>query len=127
MVIKIPAHEKALQALAALQNEKLWQQGQVKIYHIQLSDIVRTYLHERFEINAHEMTSDEIIKALRHVQLQDGWKEKLSRMLILNDMVKFAKESPLPAENDWCMDISIEFVKSTTKTINIEEKEVAHA
>jgi hypothetical protein len=112
VIIKISAHEKALTALEILQNQKLWQQGQVKQYHIQLSDIVRTYIEDRFTINALEMTSDEILKSLRHIVLQDEWKLKLSRMLILNDMVKFAKETPLPNENDWCMETAIDFVKS---------------
>ncbi len=127
VIVKIPAHEKALTALQRLQDEKLWQQGQVKQYHIQLSDIVRTYMEERFDINALEMTSDEILRALRHIGLDDDWKTKLSRMLILNDMVKFAKESPLPNENEWCIDMSFDFVKSTAKHIIQEEKEVSGA
>ncbi|MCF8294672.1 MAG: hypothetical protein K9I34_01310, partial [Bacteroidales bacterium] len=41
---KIPAHMEALDALDALKEKKLWQQGKHKEFHSELSDILRLYL-----------------------------------------------------------------------------------
>ena len=44
-----------------LDNEKLWQSGQIKKYYIRLTDIVRVYMRRQFHINAMEMITPEII------------------------------------------------------------------
>lgn len=108
-----PAHEIAIEALNELRSQKLWQQGQVKEYHIAVSDIVRTYIENRYEVNAMEMTSDEIIKSLRLIIADVSLKTKLSSLLILSDMVKFAKELPLPNENELSWEHAMDFVKQT--------------
>jgi hypothetical protein len=118
--LKRPAHEIALEALNELRNQKLWQQGRVKEYHIQVSDIVRTYIEHRYAIFAMEMTSDEILRSLRLIIVDVQLKTKLSSVLILSDMVKFAKENPLPNENELSWEHAIEFVKQTSL---INEKE----
>jgi hypothetical protein len=106
--------------LNELRNQKLWQQGRVKEYHIQVSDIVRTYIEHRYAIFAMEMTSDEILRSLRLIIVDVQLKTKLSSVLILSDMVKFAKENPLPNENELSWEHAIEFVKQTSL---INEKE----
>jgi len=120
-VIKKPAHEIALESLNELRNQKLWQQGRVKEYHIVISDSLRTYLENRYAIGAMEMTSDEIIQSLRLIIADVELKNKLSRVLILSDMVKFAKEQPLPNENELSWEHAIEFVKQTAL---IQQEEV---
>jgi hypothetical protein len=112
-VIQKPAHEIALEALNELRTQKLWQQGRVKEYHIAISDIVRTYIENRYTVNAMEMTSDEIIKSLRLIITDVTLKSKLTSLLILSDMVKFAKEQPLPNENELSWEHANEFVKQT--------------
>src|ERR1017187_3398996 len=49
---KIPAHIVAFEKLEKLKNEKLWQEGKLKLYHITLSEIVREYIENRFKIQA---------------------------------------------------------------------------
>jgi carbon starvation protein CstA len=115
-----PAHEIAIEALIQLREQKLWQQGRVKEYHIVISDTVRTYIEHRYSIGAMEMTSDEIMRSLRLIIVEPELKVKLSSLLILSDMVKFAKEQPLPNENEMSWEHAIEFVKLTAL---IQEKE----
>jgi len=122
VVLKRPAHEIALEALNELRLQKLWQQGRVKEYHIVISDIVRTYIEHRYGIGAMEMTSDEIMRSLRLIIVDTQLKTKLSSLLILSDMVKFAKEQPLPNENELSWEYAIEFVNQTAL---MQEKEVA--
>ena len=44
--------------------EKLWQQGEIKQYYSELTDILRIYIENRWDIQAMEMVSSEIIESL---------------------------------------------------------------
>ena len=69
-----------------------------------------------------EHTTDEIMQRLRFHQIDADLLSKLNQTLILADMVKFAKEQPLPEENDRCLNYAFEFVNST-KVIIITKNE----
>jgi hypothetical protein len=109
----IPPYEAAMEALDSLRNKKLWQSGRVKEYYSELTDIVREYIELRFPVRALEMTTGEINEAMRTTEVSDSSRDKLFRVLSLADLVKFAKEQPLPMENENCMNQSIEFVRET--------------
>jgi hypothetical protein len=119
-----PAHEIAIEALNELKGQKLWQQGRVKEYHIIISDTVRTYIEQRYAVGAMEMTSEEILRSLRLIINDVNLKNKLSSILILSDMVKFAKELPLPNENELSWEHAIEFVKQTANNVEKEEGQI---
>ncbi len=122
---KVPAHHIALAELQKLRDEKLWQEGKYKIYQIKLTDIIRTYIEARFSINALEQTTDETMRSFRAVHLPEELRFKLKQLLVLSDMVKFAKEQPLPAENEKSMEDAVEFVTATAKVYTeLAEKEV---
>ncbi len=114
-VPKIPAHIIALEKLDKLKEEKLWQEGKLKQYHSSLTDILREYIENRFKITAMEQTTDEILFGFRNVAVDDESKMKLKQVLILGDLVKFAKEQPLAAENDRSLAYSYEFVNGTKR------------
>ncbi len=116
---KLPPHIIALNALENLRKEKLWQSGKTKAYHTILTDIIRRYLEERFGINAIEMTTDEILSAVKNLQISNELKVKLKEMLVLADLVKFAKEKPLPAQQDLSLINAIAFVRETIERIEI--------
>lgn len=116
----IPPHVIALQELEKLKEQQLWQNNQVKEYHAALSEIVRAYLEKRYQFNALEYTTDEIIQALRNSDISQEAKNKLKKLLILSDLAKFAKEQPLPNENELSMSNAIEFV-NITKENNMHE------
>lgn len=98
---EIPAHVEALDALDALKNKKLWQQGLVKEYHSELSDIFRRYLERRFHFPAMEQTTDEILSVLESTRHTDSMQYEIIReVLVLADFVKFAKLEPLAAQNE---------------------------
>src|SRR5690606_17405540 len=107
----IPPHELALGKLTALRDQKLWQQGAVKPYHSELSDILRDFLQRRYRIPAMEQTTDEIFTALAATDLPDRQKARLRQVLTLADLVKFAREQPLHTDNEQSMAQAIEFVK----------------
>ncbi len=115
IIPKIPPHVTALESLEKLREEKLWQQGKLKEYHSRVSDIIRQYIEYRFYINAMEQVTDEIMYSFRTADASDEQKMKLRNILFLSDLVKFAKEQPLPNENEMSLANAIEFVMSTKK------------
>jgi hypothetical protein len=115
---KVPAHIIALEKLDKLKNEKLWQEGKLKLYHSALTDIIREYIENRFKIPAMEQTTDEIVHGFRNIAIDDDSKMKLKQILFLSDMVKFAKEQPLPNENEMSMSNAYEFVNGTKREEN---------
>jgi len=110
---QIPPHTIALNKLKELRDKKLWQQDEVKQYYIELSDIIREYLEKRYVIKTYEKTTDEIFAALRHMDISSDNRNTLNQILVLSDLVKFAKEKPLPAENEQSIEMAMAFVVST--------------
>lgn len=96
--------EKATSLLNNLEKKELWQQGEVKAYYSELTDIVRNYIEEAIEIPAMESTTSELIEGLKVASQKK--KMKLSKETIENlfvvlkqaDLVKFAKSKPLDFE-----------------------------
>ena len=96
--------EKATSLLNNLEKKELWQQGEVKEYYSQLTDIVRNYIEEAIEIPAMESTTSELIEGLKTASKKK--KMKLSQETIDNlfvvlkqaDLVKFAKSKPMDFE-----------------------------
>ncbi len=121
-VPKVPAHITALEKLEKLKSEKLWQEGKLKQYHISLSDIVREYIENRFKIPALEQTTDEILFGFRSIAIDSESFGKLRQLLIIADLVKFAKEHPLPNENEMSMNNAFDFVNGTKREEELEQR-----
>ena len=96
----LPPHVAAIQALEALHNQKLWQNNRHKQYYSGLTDILRTYIAARWGFGAMEMTSDEIIDAMRREELPDKARMDLTAILRDADLVKFAKATPEAEQNE---------------------------
>ncbi len=96
----LPPHVEAIRALEELHNRKLWQNNRHKQYYSGLTDILRTYIARRWEIGAMEMTSDEIIAAMRSIELPDKARADLTAILRAADLVKFAKATPDAGQNE---------------------------
>jgi len=109
----IPPHVTALAQLEELMQQKLWQDGKVKTYHSKISEIIRTYIECRYQFNALEETTSEIMHGLRLHGIDSQTTTKLNQLLILADLVKFAKEKPLPNENEMSMESAIHFINNT--------------
>ncbi|WP_448698665.1 hypothetical protein ACFGVR_17560 [Mucilaginibacter sp. AW1-3] len=117
----IPADVEAINQLNALREQKLWQADRVKEYHSELTEVIRQYLERRYGIKAHEQTSDEIFTSLRYMDMDDDSRNKLRQILLLADLAKFAKQKPLPAENEQSMENAIAFVLKTKQQIQLNQ------
>jgi hypothetical protein len=116
---ELPAHVLALEALNHLKDEALWKKGRFKEYYTCLTDILRNYFEHRYGVMAQEMTSDEIMEALK-TYATDGLLNKLRTLFSTADLVKFAKGIPESHENESNLDIAYNFVEST-KLITVVE------
>ena len=115
-----PPHVVAIEALETLHNQKLWQNNRHKQYYSALSDILRTYLAGRYGMGPLEMTSDEIIEAMRHVdQLPRKCALDLTTLLRDADLVKFAKAMPDAEQNEADYLKAYYFVEET-KPVDVE-------
>lgn len=118
-----PAEEVALEKLDAIREQKIWQAGQVKEYHTQLTDVLREYIDRRFEVSSAEQTSDETLRAMRPLlsEKKDIF-EQLRKMLTLADLVKFAKWTTTPDENETSLRSAYTFVKETTPVEEVKSE-----
>jgi hypothetical protein len=112
---KIPAHITALESLEKIKSEKVWREGKVKEYYSQISDTIRLYIEERFNVFALESTTDEIMSAFRSQVIDSESKDKLQQMLQLADLVKFAKMIPIEMEHEMTLDNAFDFVNGTKR------------
>jgi hypothetical protein len=124
-IIRIPAHVRALSALDKLENEKLWQKGEVKEYHSKITGIIRNYFEERFILPALELTTSEQMQQLNKVSAAENILGVTNEFLNNADLVKFAKFQPLPSVNETMMNQAKEIVQSTmTNEPALVEEEV---
>ena len=112
---KIPAHIIALQSLEKIKNEQIWKEEKTKEYYSSISDTIRLYIEERFKVNALESTTAEIMKAFRSQVVDKESKDKLQQLLMLSDLVKFAKQFPIISEHNFTLQNAFDFVNETKR------------
>ena len=114
--------ESALSSLKALKDKKLWEQGMEKEYFTDLTDILRTYLFQRFGINALEMTTRQIMDRIYESDFKDK-KDYIRQILNVADFVKFAKVRPLPADSIAAYENAYKFVEETIPVLEKSPEE----
>ncbi len=108
-----PPYEEAVERLHLLKSKQLWQNGREKDYYTGLTDILREYIDRRFGVNAVEMTSSQIMDALKHNSETKLVNEQLNEILAIADFVKFAGQRPLADDNERSYQRALNFVDAT--------------
>ncbi|MDP3920836.1 MAG: hypothetical protein Q8R76_08535 [Candidatus Omnitrophota bacterium] len=90
----LSAEEEALNRLSELFDSDLIRRGKVKEYYFQLSEILRLYLERRYTIMAVELTTFEIMREFKAVDVKTDLRAKISEVLEAADLAKFAKWKP---------------------------------
>ena len=120
---KEPAHIIAFRELDQLKQKKLWQDGKVKLYYSELTRIIREYIERRFDISAMEETSEEILAEFKNQKLDKSlYFELLRQLLVKADLVKFAKDEPLPDENESYFKHAYSFVEHSKENQQLNEE-----
>ena len=122
---RLPPYEEAMINLQNLKAAQLWQQGQEKEYFTGLTDILRVYIDRRFDINAVEMTSSQILETLKKNDETRAVNEQLGMILEIADIVKFANARPLADDNEVAYQRAVNFVEATRPVEQPEKKEEA--
>lgn len=122
IVKRVPAHEKALNEINIIKQNRSSSQENQKEYYTQLTNTLREYIKNRFGFNAMEMTSAEIIDRLQNAS-DDKMIDELKQLFRTADLVKFAKYESLINENDSNLVNAINFIDQTkTDEVPSEEK-----
>ena len=120
----LPPHVIAIKALEELKCKKIWQSSKHKLYYTSLIDILREYVEGRYGVHAMEMTSEEIIVALKDKDLTAKNIDELRDLLSISDLVKFAKVLPDADQNEINYDKVYYFVEETKYVeIDVDNKE----
>ncbi len=118
-----PAHEIALEALAALHAARLLSDGRHAEFYVRLSGIVRAYVEGRFRMRAPEMTTEEFLQAAQsNRELPAADRSRLNEFLREADLVKFARHVPTVEQGERAFEAARDFVARTAP-----QPEEAHA
>ena len=115
-----PAHEVAMERLDRL-GGTLAEGGDLRPFYFELSEAIREYLGGRFGFDSLEMTTEELVRAMRRVPLEssrgivgseiEGW-------LSGCDLVKFAKVSPSTEQARGALETAIRIVAATKRLVD---------
>lgn len=97
---QLTAYDRAMRRLDSLERRG-WPQGDAAdAWYVELSDITRRYVEDRYAVRAPELTTEEfLLEARRAPALSGDHRERLSAFLAHCDRVKFARYSPAADES----------------------------
>ena len=112
-VVQDPPHIVALRSLEKTRSQKLWQNGKQKQFYTQVTDALRQYIADRYDVAALEQTSAEMFRDLQDKDIDPALMEKLKDLFTTADFVKFAKHMAADEENENAIPTAIRFVNET--------------
>ena len=120
---KDPAYIVALRELDKWRGDKFWAPDKQKAYYSGITDALKTYIEDRFGVDAPEMTTAELFDALRaEKDLPEELRQELQDVFECADFVKFAKHTASDEENARALPTAVRFVTSTYQTVLEEEQ-----
>ena len=112
-VVQDPPHIVALRSLEKTRSQKLWQNGKQKQFYTQVTDALRQYIADRYQIAALEQTSAEMLRDLSEQPIDPALMEQMKDLFTTADFVKFAKHTASEQENENAIPTAIRFVNET--------------
>ncbi len=123
-VARDPAYIVALRELDKWRGDKFWAADKQKAYYSGITDALKTYIEDRFGVDAPEMTTAELFTALKGAEdLPAELREELRGVFECADFVKFAKHVASDEENARALPTAVRFVTSTYQTVLEEEQQ----
>lgn len=120
------AHEIAYARLQALVRQNLVKAGKIKQFYEAISDILRHYIEDRFELRAPERTTEEFLFEIQNTNVLSGAiRKSLKEFLTHCDLVKFARHSPSAEQIQRTFDLAkgfIEQTKSDERKIDVTDR-----
>lgn len=111
---QLSAFDRALARLQKLETEGLPTVDSADEWYVELSDIVRHYIEDRYAVRAPEFTTEEfLLEAQRSVELTATHRDLLTAFLERCDRVKFAAYFPSTEESREVLDVAVRFLSET--------------
>lgn len=121
-----PAHEIAYIALRDLMKKDYLRAGKIKEYYFELSNIIRRYIENRFQLRAPEMTTEEFLFTIRDSEILSFEQKGLMREFLLHcDIVKFANYHPDEKEVELIYELAKRFVDQTKEAVKERGSELS--
>lgn len=111
--VKDPPHIVALRSLEKTRGQKLWQNNKQKQFYTQVTDALRQYMADRYEIPALEETTAEIFGDMKDKQVDQQLLDRVKELFTTADYVKFAKHNASDLENEEAIPTAVRFVNET--------------
>ncbi len=119
-IVIIPADIEAYDLLEELKKNNVLE---AREYYFRLTSILRGYMGRRFEIDAPEMTTEELLPQINDLDFEKILKFNLKSLLTSTDPVKFAGVGALKEKMDDDYKTVKDFIKQTPlETIDSEEE-----
>lgn len=122
-----PAYIVALRQLDKYRGDKYWAPEKQKIFYSGITDALKTYIEDRFGVDAPEMTTAELFAALKgNKDLTPELYNEAKELFECADFVKFAKHTASDEDNARAVPAAVRFVTSTYQS-EIETEAAADA
>ncbi len=112
--VSLTPEQEALQRLRLLEEKQLWQTGEFKEYHSEITEIIREFFEKQFSFNALKLTTTETVEELRKRSNSSTIAPMTEEFLSLADMVKFAKHIPPFETNERMINLASQIVTSSS-------------
>lgn len=123
--VEVPPHVKALRALARLRDAPRRSAAEVEVFWVEVSQVLRVYLEDRFGLHAPERTTEEFLPEVERSGLLDAaHRAHLRQFLEQSDLVKFAAMLPGEDAHREAFAFAESFVESTRPDRTAAERPV---
>lgn len=113
LMTPIAAYDLAYTKLNRLKEIRLWEKAKEMEYQIELTHIIRTYICNRYQLPAMELSTKEILNAVRSRIVAPEAYNYLGNLLEVGDYVKFAKGIPPGEVHEHVMQMAFSFIEKT--------------
>ena len=118
VITKLSPLDEALQSLEALQKSPTQSSAELKLFYTRLNEILKKYIQQKTGASQVAKTNAELIYQLQQKQWQKDEVLQLAQSLRLADVVKFAKYTPGPDENNSAVDSIRKSIQSLDKFLS---------
>ena len=115
-VRKDPPHIVALRKLDSFRGSSLWAPEKQKAFYSGVTDTLRGYMADRYDISAMEMTTAEIFDQFKGKDAPEKVLAEVRELFERADFVKFAKYVASDEENAAALPVAVRFVTETYQT-----------
>jgi len=117
-----PPEDVALEKLEAAEKSGWLEEGEVKTFHVAVSEAVREYLGGRYGFDSLELTTEELLGQLAGVTIRGVTRHEIEAFLFDTDLVKFAKWRPDLTRSSALLDDAYRIVRETTRAEQLQPR-----